>query len=162
MNMVPILAASWAVTSLAVLFVIVCILMMLVILIQKPKGGGLSGAFGGGGGSAQSAFGAKTGDFLTWFTVAMFVCFILLAMCMQWAIRAGDTTEEDGVLDVGVPAEIPVGSDSTEPPIEPAQAPVTPSPVTEAGTAPPVAGSGTGSGSGDTVPAPSSGDGEKP
>ena len=82
------LATTWPVTVLATVFVAVCILMMLIILIQKPRGGGLSAAFGGGGGSAQSAFGAKTGDFLTWFTVAMFICFVLLAMGMQWAINA--------------------------------------------------------------------------
>ena len=74
------------VVFLAIAFVVVCLFMMLVILVQKPRGGGLSGAFGGGGGSDQSVFGAKTGDFLTWFTVAMFVCFILLAMAMQWVL----------------------------------------------------------------------------
>ena len=64
----------------------------------KPRGGGLSGAFGGGGGSDPSVFGAKTGAFLTWFTVAMFVCFILLAMAMQWAIvPANQATPPDGL-----------------------------------------------------------------
>ena len=92
--MVPTLAATWPVTVLATVFVIVCVLMMLMILIQKPRGGGLSAAFGGGGGSAQSAFGAKTGDFLTWFTVAMFVCFVFLAMGMQWAINAERAPDE--------------------------------------------------------------------
>ena len=86
------------VVFLAIAFVVVCLFMMLVILVQKPRGGGLSGAFGGGGGSDQSVFGAKTGDFLTWFTVAMFVCFILLAMAMQWAIvPANQATPPDGL-----------------------------------------------------------------
>ena len=44
-----------------------------LILIQKGRGGGLSGAFGGGGGS--SAFGAKTGDVLTWATSIIFGIF---------------------------------------------------------------------------------------
>jgi preprotein translocase subunit SecG len=81
------LLATWQVTLLATAFVVVCLFMMLVILIQKPKGGGLSGAFGGGGGSAQAAFGAKTGDVLTWFTVTCFVLFLLLAMGLTWTIR---------------------------------------------------------------------------
>ena len=61
--------------------------MMLVILIQKPRGGGLSGAFGGAGGSAQAAFGAKTGDVLTWFTVVCFAAFLMLAIGLTWAIQ---------------------------------------------------------------------------
>ena len=76
----------WYVNLMATLFVLVCLLMMAVILIQKPRGGGLSGAFGGAGGSAQSAFGAKTGDFLTWLTVGFFIAFLLLAIGLTWAI----------------------------------------------------------------------------
>ena len=81
---------GWLVPALITAFIIVCVVMMLVILIQKPKGGGLSGAFGGagGGGSEMAAFGAKTGDVLTWFTVVLFLCFLLLAMGLTWAIRA--------------------------------------------------------------------------
>lgn len=74
-------------------FVLVCLFMMLVILVQKPKGGGLSGAFGGAG-SAQSVMGAKTGEFLTWFTVGCFVAFLLLAMGLTWAINAEPHTAE--------------------------------------------------------------------
>ena len=70
------------------LFIVVSIFMMLVILVQKPRGGGLSGAFGGGGGSESSFMGRATGDFLTWTTVVCFVLFLLLAMGMQWTIRA--------------------------------------------------------------------------
>lgn len=79
--------ANWQITALGIAFVLVCLFMMLVILIQKPKGGGLSGAFGGAGGSAQAAFGAKTGDVLTWFTVICFALFLLLAMGLTWTIR---------------------------------------------------------------------------
>lgn len=81
------LANNWIIIPMAIVFVIVCLFLMLVILIQKPKGGGLSGAFGGAGGSANAAFGAKTGDVLTWFTVVCFVLFILLAMGLTWAIH---------------------------------------------------------------------------
>lgn len=85
--MLPVLAINWTVTGLSVAFSFVCLFLMLVILIQKPKGGGLSGAFGGSGGSAQAAFGAKTGDVLTWFTVVCFALFLFLAMGLTWATR---------------------------------------------------------------------------
>lgn len=78
---------AWYVTLFAILFVTVCLFMMLVILIQKPRGGGLSGAFGGGGGGAQAAFGAKTGDVLTWFTVICFGAFLILAIGLTWSIK---------------------------------------------------------------------------
>jgi len=52
----------------------VCVLLVLLVLIQKGRGGGLSGAFGGAGGN--TAFGAKTGDVLTWVTSAFFLLFL--------------------------------------------------------------------------------------
>jgi preprotein translocase subunit SecG len=96
----------WYVTLLAALFVLVCLFLMLVILIQKPRGDGLAGAFGGAGGSAQAAFGAKTGDVLTWFTVVCFAAFLILAMGLTWTLKpeAGE----------GLPVLEPVGGD--EPP----------------------------------------------
>ncbi|MEX0885801.1 MAG: preprotein translocase subunit SecG [Phycisphaeraceae bacterium] len=104
---------GWLVPALITAFVTVCIVMMLVILIQKPKGGGLSGAFGGagGGGSEMAAFGAKTGDVLTWFTVILFVCFLLLAMGLTWTIRAD-------VADSPTPAQQPAGA-SPAPEVDP-------------------------------------------
>lgn len=83
--------AAWYVPVMAITFLLICMFMILVILIQKPRGGGLSGAFGGGGGSDQAAFGAKTGDVLTWFTVFCFVTFLLLAMGLTWAIKSKST-----------------------------------------------------------------------
>lgn len=53
---------------LAFFFALVGILLIGVILLQRGKGVGLAGAFGGTGG--HTAFGAKTGDFLMWVTVA--------------------------------------------------------------------------------------------
>ena len=110
----PILG-SWLVTLMTIGFVLTCLLLMLVILIQKPKGGGLSGAFGGAGGSAQAAFGAKTGDVLTWITVGFFIVFLLLAMGLTWAISAETATgrpalDPDGALPEtteSVPSEDP-------------------------------------------------------
>ena len=86
----------WHVILMAVMFVLICLFMMLVILIQKPRGGGLSAAFGGGGG-AGAAFGAKTGDVLTWFTVICFVVFLLLAMGLTWSISPDDTTQKSSL-----------------------------------------------------------------
>lgn len=63
---------------LALLIFFVCCFLMLVIMIQRGRGSGLAGAFGGAGGS--SAFGAKTGDVLTWVTVVIAFVFLLLTV----------------------------------------------------------------------------------
>lgn len=109
------------ITILAILFLLVCLFMMLVILIQKPRGGGLSGAFGGGGGSAQSAFGSKTGEFLTWFTVGLFVCFLILAISLQLAIKS------ESELPSLPPADTTTNTAPAETPVTPAPEENTPS-----------------------------------
>ena len=81
--------ANWYVPVFAVAFAFVAVLLILFILIQKPKGGGLAGAFGGGGGGGTQAFGAKTGDMLTFVTIILFVLFILLGMIMVWSMPSG-------------------------------------------------------------------------
>ncbi|MHC4993864.1 MAG: preprotein translocase subunit SecG [Planctomycetota bacterium] len=82
------LAESSGLTIFGILFFIMLSGMLtLVILIQKPKGGGLAGAFGGAGGSQQAVFGAKTGDFLTWVTVILFICFIGTAILLVYTTR---------------------------------------------------------------------------
>ena len=63
------------------LFLFVCLVMILLVLIQKGRGGGLSSAFGGSGGN--TAFGAKTGDVLTWATSIVFAIFIILAVVLN-------------------------------------------------------------------------------
>ncbi len=105
---------AWYVTLMGTLFALTCLFMLLVILIQKPRGGGLSGAFGGaGGGSAQAAFGAKTGDVLTWFTVFCFVTFLLLAMGLTWSINP---PAQQAVPVTGVEEEPAVPSEPAESP----------------------------------------------
>ena len=47
MTAFPLLAVSFIMNIVAVLFVLSCIALILIILIQKGRGGGLSGAFGG-------------------------------------------------------------------------------------------------------------------
>ncbi len=81
MTVFPILAVSFIMNVVAVLFVICCVSLVLMILIQKGRGGGLSGAFGGamaGGG----VLGSKTGDFLTWVTIGLVGLFLTLAVVM--------------------------------------------------------------------------------
>ncbi len=60
--------AAWYHTILAFLFAVLAIIVMGVILLQRGRGVGLAGAFGGTPGG--TAFGAKTGDVLTWVTIA--------------------------------------------------------------------------------------------
>src|SRR3712207_5343991 len=68
--------------TLITLFIVVCTFLILVVLIQKGRGGGLASAFGGGGGG-NTAFGAKTGDVLTWVTSVIFGVFLLLAVLLN-------------------------------------------------------------------------------
>ena len=106
---------------LAVLFAFVALLLMIVILLQRGKGVGLAGAFGGAGG--QSAFGAKTGDFLTWVTVGIAIVFLLFAIALNYVFQPGTPV-------IAAPAQpVPVRSDEQTPvtpptPVE--QTPVTP------------------------------------
>lgn len=67
---------------------IVAILLVLVILLQKGRGGGLGAAFGAGSGSA---FGTKTGDVLTWVTIALTVLFLGLTLFSVVAIKPEKT-----------------------------------------------------------------------
>src|SRR6266478_3522331 len=88
--MMLVLAFTWntyLIGLVTVVFLAVCLLMVLTVLIQRPQGGGLSGAFGSGAGSGQTAFGAKTGDALTIFTIIVFVLFLSLAVSLNYGYR---------------------------------------------------------------------------
>ena len=63
------LAIGFGVWLVSIIIIGISILLIGLVLLQKNRGSGLSGAFGGVGG--HSAFGTKTGDFLTWFTVGL-------------------------------------------------------------------------------------------
>lgn len=80
MTIFPLLAVTFIMNVLAVLFVISCVTLVLIVLIQKGRGGGLSSAFGGG--MASGILGSKTGDFLTWVTIVLAGVFLLLAVIL--------------------------------------------------------------------------------
>jgi preprotein translocase subunit SecG len=93
MSTFPILAVSFIMNVVAVLFVICCVALILIILIQKGRGGGLSAAFGGG--MAGGILGSKTGDFLTWVTIVLVGVFLTLAVVLAKFYKDVPTTEHD-------------------------------------------------------------------
>jgi protein translocase SecG subunit len=78
---------AFVVGLLVALFVIISVMMMLIVLIQRPQGGGLSEAFGSASGSGHTAFGAKTGDALTYATITIFVVFIGFAIGLNYIVK---------------------------------------------------------------------------
>lgn len=128
-------AAGWLIGILTVLFMVVCVVLILTVLIQRPQGGGLAGAFGSGAGSGQTAFGTKTGDALTIFTIIVFVLFIGAAIGLNYAARPEEaakttpTSSESGTSEPkpaeGQPADNKP-ADSSATPVAPSTAPTTP------------------------------------
>jgi preprotein translocase subunit SecG len=90
-----------------VLFILVCLIMILLVLIQKGRGGGLASAFGGAGGN--TAFGAKTGDVLTWATSIVFGVFLLLAIILNLMTRQDTTSAIPGPTGPGQHSSAPAG-----------------------------------------------------
>ena len=81
------LAISFFANFIAVVFLICAVVLILIILIQKGKGGGLGAAFGGG--LASGILGSKTGDFLTWVTIALVGVFLTLAVVLAKFYKPG-------------------------------------------------------------------------
>lgn len=90
---------AWYLTVLTVFLVLSCILLVLVVLIQRGRGGGLAGAFGGVGG--HSVLGARTGDFLTWVTIACAVIFISLSIGLNLLTPEEPELEEQADANAG-------------------------------------------------------------
>ena len=106
----PLAVSGWLLYPAISLFIFVCCILILVILIQKGRGGGLIGAFGGSGGN--TAFGAKTGDVLTWATSIIFGVFLLLAVILNlMASNSSPTSPSTGTgktpANQSVPAKVP-------------------------------------------------------
>lgn len=103
------------------LFLFVCLFMVLLILIQKGRGGGLTSAFGGAG--ANTAFGSKTGDVLTWATSIVFGIYLILAISMNLL------AEKKANPGMGLPAPTQTETLPTLPPLAaPSDVPMTPLP----------------------------------
>jgi preprotein translocase subunit SecG len=96
-----ILASMSVLTTIgSIAMVSVALLLIGLILLQKNRGSGLSGAFGGVGG--HTAFGTKTGDFLTWLTVGLAIVFLLLAILLNFGF---EPTSIAGAAGVTSPAQ---------------------------------------------------------
>lgn len=80
MMILPLAKVSFIMSVVMVLWIFVAITLILIVLIQKGRGGGVGAAFGGGG--AGGVLGTKTGDFLTWVTIALVVIFLTSSVIM--------------------------------------------------------------------------------
>jgi preprotein translocase subunit SecG len=112
MTTLPLLAAGFIMTIVAVLFVICSIVLILVILIQKGKGGGLSAALGGG--MASGILGSKTGDFLTWLTIVLVGIFLGLAVVLVKFYRPSVSAYDTGTV---APQKQPAGANDVATPV---------------------------------------------
>jgi preprotein translocase subunit SecG len=117
---------QWYHTVLAFFFVVIAVLVVIVILLQRGRGVGLAGAFGGAGGG--SAFGAKTGDVLTWVTIASAVVLLTFTVILNYVFvprPAGlppPPTPPTPPLPI---TTVPASAPATAPPRPPASAPAT-------------------------------------
>jgi preprotein translocase subunit SecG len=110
--------AAWYHTILAFFFAVLAILLMIVILLQRGKGVGLAGAFGGTGGT--TAFGAKTGDILTWVTIVGAALLLTYTVILNFIfVDVGPGLR--GPQPTGAPAQGPGGSGNPVAPAGPAQ-----------------------------------------
>ena len=72
------------------LWIAISVILVLIVLMQKGRGGGLSSAFGGAGGGGL--LGSKTGDFLTWVTIALVILWLLLSVVLaKWFKPSGES-----------------------------------------------------------------------
>ena len=108
----------WFLRILATLFALLAVLLMGVILLQRGKGVGLSGAFGGAGG--HTAFGAKTGDVLTWATIVIAAVMLVFAVVLNYVfVPLAPPAPPTIGPPVSVPAPSPTGTQRTRPPVRP-------------------------------------------
>ncbi|MCK6485923.1 MAG: preprotein translocase subunit SecG [Phycisphaerae bacterium] len=131
-----------------------------LVLLQKNRGSGLSGAFGGVGGN--SAFGTKTGDFLTWVTVGVTAAFVILMVIGNW-VFIPDYESAAVAAPPRPQAPQPVTPLSGTPSNAPSPAPPTPTPALPRPAAPSNQPNDSPAGaSGEAAPKAESPAGEKP
>ena len=83
---------------LAVLLFLLSLFLVFIIMIQRGKGGGIAGSLTG---TAQSAFGARGGDLLMWWTIGLTGVWIMLSGVTIFFYSSPSKVEEDqgGVQD---------------------------------------------------------------
>ncbi len=113
----PLAAISITMRVVSVFFILTSIALVVVILIQKGRGGGLGAAISGG--AAGGLFGSKTGDFLTWVTIAMTGLFLFLAVIMGLFYKPTVTQVEPLPPMATTPAESIPDKDFSQFPSEP-------------------------------------------
>jgi preprotein translocase subunit SecG len=110
------LAMSFIMNVIAVLFIVCAVVLILIILIQKGKGGGLSGALAGG--AVSGLLGSKSKEPLTWITIALVGVFLTLAIVMAKFYKPVISDFEEGQFqETPVRQEQPRGPEFP-PPIE--------------------------------------------
>ena len=113
----------------AFVWAFIAVALILIVLIQKGKGGGLGAALGGAG--ASSLLGTKTGDFLTWVTIALVGMFLILGVVLAKYFRpltprdlaapAATTTPIDPTVVPSQPAPPDTGGTETPAPTVPSE-----------------------------------------
>jgi len=106
------LVATFGQVILTFFIVLVSLLLIGLILLQKNRGSGLSGAFGGVGG--HTAFGTKTGDFLTWVTVGLAGVFIILSISAVFVFERA-VTPVNAATGTQAPTEAPLTTGGAAP-----------------------------------------------
>jgi preprotein translocase subunit SecG len=105
--------ALWYHQIMATIFAVIALTLIGVILLQRGRGGGLAGAFGGAGG--HTAFGAKTGDVLTWVTVIGAILFLVYTIVLTfWFVPPPADLGTGGATDTtgGTSEQSPAGEGS--------------------------------------------------
>jgi len=127
---------------LSIMIIGVSLLVIGLVLLQKNRGSGLSGAFGGVGG--HSAFGTKTGDFLTWITVGLVGLFLLLNVVANYAFEPekldrtkAAPTPADTTSETIPPASGDAPATGTPTPVSTTPVPVSTTPSPAPATTPP-------------------------
>lgn len=145
--------AAWYHIIFSVFFAFLAILLMLVILLQRGKGVGLAGAFGGAGGN--TAFGAKTGDVLTWATIALAGVFLIAAAILNLFVFTPPASTFRTAAPTGNSTTVPPDEADmpTPAPVRPTPPPATrPAPTTTPATVPASAAPTTTPAAGSTTP----------